>query len=140
MKKRQNRMIAAGLGALLLAGASVTAQAATEMTAPSVIVRDQSIADRQITLDYAFLPEKGYAVVYGTGEDGKPIREPIGHVELDPGDHRNVMVELEKDVPTGNQLWVSLYADKGNTQGFDPNGAVSFWDGDLPAMNLLTVQ
>jgi hypothetical protein len=130
--------VAGGLSALLILGVTVSAHAAT--TDPSVIAFSQRFEKEHFVLDYAFLPSNGYAVVYGADKDGKPIREPLGIAELKAGDHRGVRIKLNSTPEKGAKLWVSLYSDKDGKPGFDRKGDVSFWQGDLPAENQVTVQ
>ncbi len=142
------RSVALGFGALLLTAASV-AHAATRPEAsamqgavapPSVIALNQKLEDGSVAVEYAFLPVKGYAVIYGADEDGKPIREPLGHVELAAGDHRKFKIKLDKAPPEGARLWVSLYTDKDDKPGFDRRGDVAVWQDRLPAENHIVVQ
>lgn len=91
-------------------------------------------------VEYAYLPEKGYAVVYGTDKDGNPIRESLGHIELNAGDHRKFKIKLDKEPPSGTKLWVSLYSDKDGKTGFDRKGDMAIWQDRLPAANQIVVQ
>jgi hypothetical protein len=133
-------ILAGGSAAMLLVGAAATAQANVEITEPSIIIRNQSLDNNQVTLDYAFLPQKGYAVVYKAGDERKPTGEPLGHVPLDAGDHRNVKIELSGDVAAGSELLVSLYQDAGKQEAFDRKSDQSFWQGSLPGTNVVTVE
>lgn len=130
--------VAGGLGALLLSGATLSAHAAT--TDPSIVAFDQKIANGHVVLDYAYLPTNGYAVVYGADKDGKPIKEPLGVVELEAGDHRDTKIKLNTEPAEGSKLWVSLYSDKDGKPGFDRKGDVSFWQSELPAENQIVVK
>lgn len=132
--------LAAALTGALLVGATMSALAATSVTEPSVIAFDQKPQNGQITLDYAYLPAKGYAVVYDADKDGNPIKEPLGHVELNAGDHRNVKIKLNAEPASGTKVWVSLYHDKDGKPGFDRQADASYWSGALPAANRLTIR
>lgn len=133
-------MIAGGLSALLLTGVTVSAHAATNMSEPSVLAFNQKSQNSHIVLDYVNLPVNGYAVVYGADKDGKPIREPLGHVELNAGDHRQIKIKLNSEPPKGTKMWVSLYSDKDGKPGFDRQGDISLWGDKLPSENQITVQ
>lgn len=141
MNKHYSGLLAAGsLSALLLTGATLSAHAATSATEPSILAMNQKIKDGQLAVDYAYLPAKGYAVVYGTDADGKPLKEPLGHVELGAGSHFGFSIKLNGEPPKGSKLWVSLYADKDGKAGFDRSRDVSFWTERLPSENQITVQ
>lgn len=143
MKYRlKGQLVALGLSALLLTGAATVASAATSAatTPPSVIAFNQKIKDGNVSVDYAYLTEKGYAVIYGADKDGNPIRDALGHIELAAGDHRNFMIKLDKAPPAGSKLWVSLYTDKDGKAGFDRNGDTAIWQDRLPAANQILVQ
>ena len=134
--------IAGGLSALLIVSLAVTANAATQgaMTEPSVMVLDQKISDGHLMVEYAYLPEKGYAVVYGADKDGKPIREPLGHLSLEQGSHSKFKIKLDKATPAGAKLWVALYKDKDGKAGFDKQADAAIWGDKLPAENQVIVQ
>lgn len=132
--------LAAALAGVFVIGATAATRAATSSTEPSVLAFDQKAQGGHIMLDYAYLPAKGYAVVYGADKDGKPIREPLGSVELTAGDHRSVKIKLNSEPPSGSKLWVSLYQDKDGKPGFDRQGDVSFWSSGLPAENAVTLR
>jgi len=141
MKTHYTGLLAAGsLSALLLTGATLSAHAATSMTEPSVLAFNQKVQNGQLVIDYAYLPAKGYAVVYGADADGKPLKEPLGHAELGAGNHTNVKIKLNSEPAKGSKLWVSLYADKDGKPGFNRGGDVSFWQDRLPRENEIIVQ
>lgn len=138
----KGQFVAASLTALLMTGVATVAHAATSASAtpPSVVVLNQKFDDGSVFIEYAYMPEKGYAVVYGTDKDGNPIREALGHLELAAGDHRKFKINLDNTPPAGAQLWVSLYTDKDGKPGFDRNGDVAIWEERLPAENQIIVQ
>lgn len=138
----KGQFVAAGLSALLLTGVATVAHAATSAssTPPSVVVLNQKIDDDSVSVEYAYLPEKGYAVIYGADKDGNPIRESLGHLELAAGDHRKFKIKLEKAPPAGAKLWVSLYTDKDGKSGFDRKGDMAIWQERLPTENQIVVQ
>ena len=137
-----NRHIVAGaFGTLLTGAAALTAHAATQgaATEPSVMVMNQTLQDGQLNVDYAYLPKKGYAVVYA-GKDGKAIGEPLGHVALDAGSHVKFKIKLDKAPAPGTALWVALYEDKDGKDGFDRQADASLWGDKLPYENRVIVQ
>ncbi|HEX2841405.1 DUF7282 domain-containing protein [Hyphomicrobium sp.] len=127
------------LSALFIASAATIAGAALPISDPSVIAMSQKIRDGAVTLDYVYLPQKGYAVVYAVDKSGQQ-KEALGSVELSAGDHRGVKVALKSTPPTGSKLWVSLYADKDGKPGFDAKGDISHWPAGLPYINKITVE
>lgn len=141
-KSFKAQLIAGGLSALLVGGFVATANAATQgdRTEPSVMVLNQKVQEGHLFVEYAYLPRKGYAVVYGADKDGKPIREPLGHLSLDQGSHMKFKIKLDKEVPSGTKLWVSLYEDKDGKSGFDKQADASIWGEKLPAENQVTIQ
>ena len=130
---------AAAALALPLAVVGGVAHAATggaAITEPSVMVFDQTIRDGKVSISYAHLPKNGYVVVYGTSADGKPTGEPLGHVELKSGDHRDITVKLDRVPAAGSKLWASLYEDRDGKAGFSRGSDVSVWQGGtLPLEN-----
>lgn len=138
----KGQAVAFGLSALLMTGLATVAHAATSASTapPSVVVLNQKIDDGNIFVEYAYLPEKGYAVIYGADKDGNPIRESLGHLELAAGDHRKFKIKLDKAPPAGSKLWVSLYTDKDGKAGFDNRGDMAIWQDRLPSANQIVVQ
>ena len=143
MKKHfKGQFLAAGLSALFMTGVAAVAHAATSAShaPPSVVVLNQKVDNGAVFVEYAYLPDKGYAVIYGTDKDGNPIREALGHLELGAGDHRKFEIKLDKSPPNGAQLWVSLYTDKDGKAGFDRDGDLAIWQDRIPAENQIVVQ
>lgn len=138
----KGQFVALSMSALLITGVATVAQAATpaSTTPPSVVVLNQKIEDGSVFVEYAYLPEKGYAVIYGADKDGNPIRESLGHLELAAGDHRKFKIKLDKAPPAGSKLWVSLYTDKDGKAGFDRQVDMAIWQDRLPAANQIAVQ
>lgn len=142
MKMFKTQFVAGGLTALLMGAFAVTAHAATQgdKTEPSVMVLDQKASDGHLFVEYAYMPNKGYAVVYGADKDGNPIREPLGHIELNQGSHLQFKIKLDKPAAPGTKLWVALYADKDGKSGFDKQADAAIWGDKLPAENSVTIQ
>lgn len=142
MKKYKAQLIAGSLATVFTGALAVSAHAATQgdKTEPSVMAMNQKLQDGHLAVEYAYMPTKGYAVVYGADKDGKPIREPLGHVELDQGSHVKFKIKLDKAPPAGAKLWVSLYQDKDGKSGFDKQADASIWGDKLPAENQIVVQ
>jgi hypothetical protein len=138
----KGQLVAGGFGTLILGALAFSASAATQgaMTPSSIAVMDQKIDDGQLTVEYAYLPNKGYAVIYGADKDGNPIREPLGHLALEQGSHLKFKIKLNDIPPAGSQLWVSLYEDRDNKAGFDKQADASIWGDELPAENKVLVQ
>jgi hypothetical protein len=122
---------------LAVAAANVNAATGAASTnEPSVTVFDQQIRDGKINISYVYLPQNGYVVVYGASADGKPTGEPLGHIELKKGDHRDISVKLDKMPAAGTKLWASIYEDRDGKPGFAKGSDVSVWsEGRLPAEN-----
>lgn len=142
MKSFQSQMIVGALSMLLLGTLAIASQAATQgaATEPSVMVLNQKVRGGELLVEHAYLPEKGYAVVYGADKDGNPIREPLGHIELGQGAHTKFNIKLNQDPEPGTMLWVSLYTDKDGKAGFDKQSDVSIWGDKLPYENKVTIQ
>ncbi len=142
MKTFKGQIIAGGLSALLVGAFALTANAATQgdKTEPSVMALNQKLQDGHLFVEYAYLPRKGYAVVYGADKDGKPIREPLGHLALEQGSHMKFKIKLDKEPPAGSKLWVSLYEDKDGKNGFDKQADASIWGDRIPAENQVVIQ
>lgn len=142
MKTFKAQMIAGGISALMLGSLAVAANAATQgaATEPSVMVLDQKASGSELLVEHAYMPEKGYAVVYGADKDGNPIREPLGHIELGQGAHTKFKIKLNKEPAPGTKLWVSLYKDKDGKAGFDKQADAAIWGEKLPYENRVTIQ
>jgi hypothetical protein len=139
-KEMKSTLFGTTLGALFVASAASVAGAAMPISDPSIIAMSQKIENGAVTLDYAYLPTNGYAVVYGVDKSGNPLKEPLGVKELAAGDHRGVKIAIKTDPPKGSTLWVSLYSDKDGKPGFSTQGDVSFWPGEIPRVNKITVE
>lgn len=103
-------------------GLAASSMAAIDKPDPSVVVFDQSLKSNSIMVDYAYLPQQGYVAVYSSDKDGKPAGKPIGHVNLEAGDHRQIKVTLNEPAQSGEKLWVSLYKDGDGNPNLDVSG------------------
>lgn len=122
-------------------GLAHAATPSTSTTEPSVMVFDQTIRDGKVSISYAHLPKSGYVVVYGSSPDGKPSGEPLGHVELKSGDHRDIAIKLDSLPAARTKLWVSLYEDRDGKAGFDKGNDVALWQGGkLPLENSFVIK
>lgn len=122
-------------------GLAHAATPGTSTTEPSVMVFDQTIRDGKVSISYAHLPKSGYVVVYGSSPDGKPSGEPLGHVELKSGDHRDIAIKLDSLPAARTKLWVSLYEDRDGKAGFDKGNDVALWQGGkLPLENSFVIK
>lgn len=145
------RIVLGGLALLLIPTASMTAVAATDnapapaatgaIAPPSVLAFDQKADGGNVTIKYAHLPRAGYLAIYNTDASGKITGEPIGHVALKAGDHRDVKVQLSKAPPASAKLRAALYEDKDGDSKLDKSKDVSFWtNGALPSGGMFQVQ
>lgn len=134
--------LATALGAAFIGATVMAVHAATPAGAgvPSVLAFDQKAQGNQVSINYAYLPENGYVVIYGVGKNGKAIREPLGYAEVKAGDHRNMAVTLNAAPASGTQLWASLYRDKDSKAGFDKAADQSWWGTNLPAEGRFVIQ
>ena len=132
--------VAAGLASAVVVGLTIAAYAEISATPPSVLIFDQKPQDGTIKLEYAHLPSNGYVVLYGADKEGLPIREPLGHVELKAGDHRNIAIKLNTAPQSGELLWAALYVDKDGKPGFDKTADASIWHDELPLENRFVVR
>ncbi|MFA5956718.1 hypothetical protein [Hyphomicrobium sp.] len=122
---------------LMLFGLPISAYAlvdnpagAVSQTPPSVIVFNQKPKGEEITVTYAFMPSAGNLVIYGSNHSGKHDAKTIGSVKLEAGDHHNIGVKLDKDVPAGTSLWASL----------TNSNQKSFWKASLPSANEFLIE
>lgn len=134
------RLTAAGLASVFVVNFSIAAYAEVSATPPSVLIFDQELQNGVITVEYAYLPINGYVVLYSADKNGQPIRDPLGHVELKAGDHRNIAVALNSSPQSGQSMWAALYVDKDGKPGFDKTTDVSIWNDELPLENRFVVR
>lgn len=129
---------AAGITALSLA---TSAAVPAPVAPPSVLVFDQAHKNGAVNITYAYLPKKGYVVIYGADASGKPAGTPLAHMALEAGDHRDISVKLTEIPAAGSKLWASLYEDADGKPGFSKGADVSLWlDGKLPMENAFTIR
>lgn len=119
------------------AGAAQTAVAQTE---PSVMVFNQKADGKTIKLSYAYMPKDGYAAILASGADGKPTGEPIAHVALKTGDHRDVKLTFDTELKVGASYWAALYTEGGNDGKFDANDKPLWQLSQLPYENKFTIE
>ncbi len=113
-----------------------TGQAHTD---PSLIVFDQRNAGKAVSFSYVYLPFDGYVAVYGSDADGKVAGDVLGYVPLAAGDHRNVSVDIGKDLKSGMTLWGSLYQDVDGDKKLDKGKDRAFWPDGKPLENRFNV-
>lgn len=140
MQHLVGQAIAGGLASAFLVGLTIATSAETSATPPSVLIFDQKPQDGKVTVAYAHLPSDGYVVLYGADKNGQPVREPIGHVELKAGDHRQFGIKLNTAPQSGTQMWAALYTDKDGKPGFDKAADASIWNDKLPVENHFIIQ
>jgi hypothetical protein len=117
------------------------AAASAAIPPPSVLTFDQKLEGNAVTVKYAHLLTAGYLVVYGSDADGNPSKEPLGHVALKAGDHRDVKVELSQAPPSDTRLWTSLYKDKDGAGNLKTGTDASFFgDRPLSPVGAFTIQ
>jgi len=118
-----------------------TGDATTASTPASVIVFDQKLDGSAVKLSYIYAPHKSFAVVYGSGEEGRHSGKALGSVAVEPGDHRDLKIPLDSQAKSGDALWISIYRAKDGSKAFDSKNDVSYWaDGHLPSTNRFVVQ
>lgn len=128
----------AGIAALSIAATAATPAPTGE---PSVLVFDQPHKGGAVNISYAYLPKKGYVVIYAAGTSGKPSGEPLAHLPLEAGDHRNISVMLNTMPAPGTKLWATLYEDSDGKPGFTKGADVSLWaNGKLPLENAFSIR
>lgn len=134
--------LACGLASLAAPAFAMQEQGSNASIAPaSVIVFNQKLDGSNVKLTYAYAPQNGFAVVYGSDQHGKPDNKVLGSIALTAGDHRDVKIPISGDVKQGSPLWVSLYQAKGDGATFDRANATSYWGkGPLPSTNEFVVQ
>jgi len=97
----------------------------------SALICDQQPNSQSIIIDYVYLKENGYVVVYQSDAHGKPTGIPIGNVSLEAGDHRDINVALNEQPKSGEKLWVSLYKNADGKPSFDPGEVnIALWSKD----------
>jgi hypothetical protein len=146
-----SKVAALGLALLIAPAASLSAYATTDMAAPaaardattppSVLVFDQKPDNSSVTVKYVYLPRSGYIAIYNTDANGKATGDPLGHVALKAGDHRDVKVQLSKAPAAAAKLQASLYEDKDGDSKLDKSKDLAFWaDAKLPAGGMFQIQ
>ncbi len=151
LKARHAFPLAASALALAIVAATLPASAVQKddakapaspvaQTEPSVVVFNQKADGKTIKLSYAFLPMDGYAAILASGADGKPTGQPIGHVALKTGDHRDVKVTFDAEPKAGTNYWVALYTEGGTDGKLDDNDKPLWQLSQLPHENMFTVQ
>jgi hypothetical protein len=89
---------------------ATAANASTDSFLPSVVALDQKLKSDEVSITYAYMPQKGKLVILSTDPEGK-AKTVIGSIELAAGDHRDVKVQI-KDVPeAGAHLKARVEAD-----------------------------
>jgi hypothetical protein len=117
------------------------AGAQTSLTEPSVLVFNQKTEGKSVLINYTLMPKPGYVVIYGSGADGKPTGDPLGHIHLTAGDHREIKVDLKSEVPAKTQLWAAMYEDKDGDTKLDKSKDQAFWAGSkLPYENKFQIE
>ena len=123
----KSSILAGTAGLLSLAAVSLPANAIQEQMppanaaaiSPSVVVFDQKFDGKSVKLDYVYVPKKSFVVVWGSDAKGQPGGEPLGSMTIEPGDHRNINVELTGKAAPGAKLWVSLNDASKSKGAFD---------------------
>lgn len=79
-----------------------------------IVVADQAVRGRTITIRHLELTNGGFVVVHEMDAEGKPVAPGnIGYRAVRAGDSNNVVVRLTKRVPKGAKLMVMLHDDTG---------------------------
>jgi len=82
-----------------------------------LLVKDQKVAGRQLTVDYLLVPEASWISV-NLLEDGLPGKQ-VGLVGRPAGEQQSVIVPLSAPVAPGDDLVVTVHADRGAIGSFD---------------------
>jgi hypothetical protein len=145
---RTPSIVSCGLALLMLPALAVPSFAANDPAAPtgaiappSALTFDQKLDGKTVTVKYAHLPKSGYVVIFGSDANGNPTKEPLGHVALKAGDHRDIKVELSAAPAPKSRLWTGLYEDKDGDSKLNISTDVSFWaDRPMSAGGMFQVQ
>lgn len=134
--------LACGLASLANPASAMQEQSSGAPNTPaSVIVFDQKLDGSNVKVSYVYAPQKSFAVVYGSDQNGKRTDSVLGSTALSTGDHRDVKIPISAQVKSGSALWVSLYQAKGEGETFDRANATSYWGKDgLPSTNGFVVR
>jgi hypothetical protein len=116
-----------------------TKKAEEAHTDPSLIVFDQRSGTKAVNFSYVYLPFDGYVAVYGSDADGKVTGDVLGYVPLAAGDHRNINVEIDKNLESGMTLWASLYRDVDGDKKLNKEQDTAFWPDGKPLENTFNV-
>jgi hypothetical protein len=104
---------------------TTTAGPADGNESASVTFSDQTVADGNVTVDSATLPEGGFVVIHRS-DDGSP-GEVIGNsTYLEPGTHEDVVVELDVTLDESAELIAMAHQDTNDNQEYE------FPDADEP--------
>jgi hypothetical protein len=145
---RTPSILSCGLALLMLPALAGPSFAANDPAAavgaippPSALTFDQKLDGKTVTVKYAHLPKNGYIVIFGSDADGKPTKEPLGHVALKSGDHRDIKVELSAAPAPKTRLWTGLYEDKDGDAKLSMSNDASFWaDRAMSAGGMFQIQ
>lgn len=78
------------------------------MTTPSIVVVDQKLQGNAVSVSVVSMPEAGTLAVFASDTAGQKTQPPIGFLSLQPGDYRDVLVNLMGTPNTGDKLWAVL--------------------------------
>lgn len=108
----RNRLALGAIAIMGLLGAG-TALAA-EAFPPSVLALNQKPKGNDVSITYAYFPQKGKLAVYRSDARGGRGRTRLGEVNIGAGDHRNVMIKLKAAPKPGTKLWAAVEQKNGN--------------------------
>lgn len=106
------------LATVLTSGATLAAAG----TPPSVIAMSQKLKGDSVSITYAYMPKAGNLAIYSSTKSGKMSAEPVGHIALPAGDHRDIQVDLSSKPATGTKLWAVLEQSGSKASVFKDQG------------------
>jgi hypothetical protein len=113
------RALGIAIVSTLLTGTAALAAAGTP---PSVIAMSQKLKGDSVSITYAYMPKAGTLAIYSSTKSGTMSVEPVGHVALPAGDHRDISVDLKSKPASGTKLWAVLEKSGSKSSVFKDQG------------------
>lgn len=101
---------------------------------PAISVEDQKVSDNTVVINSVTMSEAGFLVIHAADDNGKlKAPESIGHTMVEKGKHKNVKVELDKSVESGDKLFAMLHKDTDKKDSYEFAESKGQKDGPMTA-------
>ncbi len=81
---------------------------------PSVLALNQKEKANDVSITYAYFPQKGTLAIYASDARGRMEKAPLAKVAVDAGDHRNLKIALSPAPKSGTKLWAVVQHANGS--------------------------